>query len=312
MRHLFQPPARLDSILAPSVSAARASLSRRDLMRLAAVGGVVFASGLPGRVLAAGTDDFYFVQLSDLHWGFADPKVNPDTKASLEKAIAAINAANPQPDFIVFTGDLTHMTKDPVERRKRMTEVKAMLGGLTNRNHVYLAGEHDAGGDRGAAFMEVFGKLTQTFDHKGLHFIALDNVSDPKAALGDQQLAWLAADLKGRDPATPIVVLAHRPLFDLKPEWDWATKDGAQAVALLQPFQHVTVFYGHVHQEITHQDGNVLHVSARSAMYPLPAPGSQPKKAPLPWNAAASDHGIGWRGIETASDAVTFEDHPTV
>jgi hypothetical protein len=287
-------------------------ISRRSLMGLAALGaGVVFASALPGRrVLAAGMDDFYFIQLSDLHWGFDDPKVNPDTKGSLEKTIAAVNAAERQPDFIVFTGDLTHLTKDPQERRKRMTEVKAMLGGLENKNHVYLAGEHDAGADAGKAFMEVFGKLNYTFDHKGIHFIALDNASDTK--LGDAQLQWLAAGLKGRDADAPIVVFAHRPLFDLKPEWDWATKDGAQAVALLQPFKHVTVFYGHVHQEISKQDGNVMHVSARSAMYPLPTPQTPGKKTPLPWNAAASDHGIGWREIETGSPMLKVEDHPTV
>jgi hypothetical protein len=284
--------------------------SRRDLLRIAAFGGIAFASGLPGFTARAGAPDFYFVQLSDLHWGFADPKVNPDTKASLEKAIAAINAASPQPDFIVFTGDLTHMTKDPVERRKRMTEVKAMLGTLTTKTHVTLAGEHDAGGDRGAAFQEVFGKLNQSFDHKGIHFVALDNASDPKGAIGTAQLEWLAADLKAHDADTPLVVLAHRPLFDLKRDWDWFTPDGAEAVALLRPFRNVTVFYGHVHQEITHPDGNVLHVSARSAMYPLPAPGAQPKKAPLPWNAAAQDHGIGWRQVETATP-IRFDDHPT-
>ncbi|HVM84862.1 MAG TPA: metallophosphoesterase [Candidatus Binatia bacterium] len=295
-----------------SILSTRFGMSRRDLMRLTAVGGVVFASGLPGRRLAAATDDFYFVQLSDLHWGFADPKVNPDTKASLEKAIAAVNAVSPQPDFIVFTGDLTHLTKDPAERRKRMTEVKAMLGGLANQNHLYLAGEHDAGADHGAAFLETFGKLNYTFDHKGLHFIALDNVSDPQPQLGEAQLEWLAADLKGRDPAAPIVVLAHRPLFDLKPEWDWATKDGAKAVAMLQSFQHVTVFYGHVHQELSHQDGNVLHISARSAMYPLPSPPTPGKKAPLPWDASASDHGIGWRVVATGSEPLKLESHPTV
>jgi 3',5'-cyclic AMP phosphodiesterase CpdA len=284
--------------------------NRRALLKIAAFGGVAFASGLPGFRPSAATPDFYFVQLSDLHWGFADPKVNPDTKASLEKAIAAINGASPQPDFIVFTGDLTHMTKDPAERRKRMTEVKAMLGTLSNQTHVYLAGEHDAGGDRGEAFQEVFGKLNQSFDHKGFHFIALDNASDPKGALGTAQLEWLAADLKAHDAETPLIVLAHRPLFDLKRDWDWFTPDGAAAVELLRPYRNVTVFYGHVHQEITHPDGNVTHISARSAMYPLPAPGTQPKKAPLPWDAAAKDHGIGWRQVETATP-VRFDDHPT-
>jgi 3',5'-cyclic AMP phosphodiesterase CpdA len=285
--------------------------SRRDLLRLSALAGVVFASGLPGYAWAAGAGDFYFVQLSDLHWGFADPKVNPDPKASLERAIAAVNAMNPQPDFIVFTGDLTHMTKDAAERRKRMAEVKAMLAGLKTQKHVYLAGEHDAMADFGAAFQQVFGPLHQSFDHKGLHFITLDNVSDPRGVIGEAQLAWLAADLQGRDPAAPIVVLTHRPLFDLKPDWDWHTADGGKALALLQPFRNVTVFYGHVHQENRHMTGNITHLAARSAMYPLPAPGAQPKKAPLPWDAAAKDHGIGWRGIATAEGMIEATDYPT-
>jgi hypothetical protein len=36
-----------------------------------------------------------------------------------------------------------------------------------------------------------------------------------------------------------------------------------------------------------------------------------PKKAPLPWNAGAADHGIGWRGIERAQAMFEIEDHPT-
>lgn len=287
-------------------------ISRRHLMRLAAVGGVVFASRLSLRSSAAAMEEFYFVQLSDLHWGFADPKANPDPKGTLEKSIAAINAAPEQPDFIVFTGDLTHKTDDPAERRKRMTEVKAMLDGLKVKRHIYLPGEHDAGADAGQAFQEVFGPLHQAFDHKGLHFIALDNASDPKGFVGDAQLAWLAADLKQQSPDQPLVVLAHRPLFDLKPDWDWATADGAKVTAQLAPFKKATIFYGHIHQQNTHMDGNITHVGARSAMYPLPAPGATPKKAPLPWDAAAADHGVGWREIERDDVALKIDDHATV
>jgi hypothetical protein len=46
------------------------AIDRRQFLKLAGLGGVVFASGLPGVTLAAGQDDFYFVQLSDTHWGF--------------------------------------------------------------------------------------------------------------------------------------------------------------------------------------------------------------------------------------------------
>ncbi|HSE74842.1 MAG TPA: hypothetical protein VLB05_10040, partial [Dongiaceae bacterium] len=90
-------------------------------MRLAAIGGgVVFASRLVPKALAA--DEFYFVQLSDTHWGFQDPKANPDPRASLTSAVAAVKALSQAPDFVVFTGDLTHKTDDGAERRKRMAE----------------------------------------------------------------------------------------------------------------------------------------------------------------------------------------------
>ena len=68
------------------------------------------------------------------------------------------------------------------------------------QNVRFMPGEHDASLDHGEAFKEFFGATHYTFDHKGVHFIALDNVSDPARALGDEQLAWLQADLaKQRD-----------------------------------------------------------------------------------------------------------------
>ncbi len=115
-----------------------------------------------------------------------------------------------------------------------------------------MPGEHDASLDAGEAYKEFFGAPHCTFDHKGVHFIALDNVSDPGAKLGDEQLAWLAADLKQRKPDDRIVVLTHRPLFALQPQWDWTTADGAKAIELLMPFKNVVVFYGHIHQEHHH------------------------------------------------------------
>ena len=149
-----------------------------------------------------------------------------------------------------------------------------------------MPGEHDASLDKGEAFKEFFGATHYTFDHKGVHFIALDNVSDPAAKLGDEQLAWLAADLKQRKTDDRIVVLTHRPLFDLKPDWDWTTADGAKAIELLMPYQNVVVFYGHIHQENHHMTGHIAHHAAKSLIFPLPAPGSQPKRTPLPYDAA--------------------------
>jgi plastocyanin len=279
-------------------------LARRHFLQLAAFGGVTFASGL--RALARGEDDFYFVQLSDSHWGF-EGAPNPDARGTLPKAIEAVNALREAPDFVIFTGDLTHTTDDPRERRRRMAEFREIAGRLSVKTVRFIPGEHDASLDNGRAFQELFGPTHYSFDHKGVHFIALDNVSDPSARLGDEQLRWLAEDLKAQPAERPIVVFAHRPLFDLYPAWDWATRDGDQAIALLTPHRQVTVFYGHIHQEHHHSTGHIAHHSAKSLIFPLPAPGSQPKRVPVAWDPAQPYRGLGWREVEAQEGGTRYE-----
>src|SRR5438876_18593 len=72
---------------------------------------------------SGGREDFFFLQLSATHWGFAGPP-NPQADMTLKTAVATINSVAVQPDFIVFTGDLTHTTDDGAVRRKRMSEFK--------------------------------------------------------------------------------------------------------------------------------------------------------------------------------------------
>ena len=297
---------------------------RRAFVKLTGLGtvGVVFASALPrvataqasrGASTRTATEDFFFLQLSDTHWGFEGPP-NPDAKGTLEKAVRSINALSQRPDFIVFTGDLTHTTDDPIERRKRMNEFRQIVSRLDVKDLRFMPGEHDASLDGGKAYGELFGKTHYTFDHKGIHFIVLDNVSDPHGAIGAEQLAWLESDLAQQRPEAPIVVFTHRPLFDLAPEWDWATPDGARAVDLLMSHRNVTVFYGHIHQEHHQMTGHIAHHAATSLMFPLPAPRSQPKRAPIPWDPAEPYRGLGFRDVraEAAKAAYAITEHPVV
>src|SRR6202795_3223022 len=117
---------------------------RREFLKLAGLGGgVVFASSLWGGALAGTTEEFHFVQLSDTHWGFEGPP-NPDAKGTLKKAVAAVNSLGEQPDFVMFTGDLTHTTDDPAVRRKRLAEFKEIVGELNARTVRFMPGEHGA------------------------------------------------------------------------------------------------------------------------------------------------------------------------
>ena len=242
-------------------------------------------------------EDFSFVQLTDTHWGFNNPAINPDWAGTLKKAIADINSLDPQPDFVMVTGDLTHTTDDPKERRKRLSEFRDMIQQLKVKDVRFIPGEHDAGLDQGAAYKEFFGETHYVFEHKGVHFIAIDNASDPTSSIGDVQLQWLGDELKKLDKKARIVVFTHRPLFDLYPAWDWWTRDGAKAIELLKPYQKVAVFYGHIHQDNSYWDGNITERAGHGMMYPLPAPGSVPKKAPVPWAPAQPYKGLGFRSV---------------
>ena len=284
-------------------------MQRRDFLALSALGGgAVFASALAGCAdmpSGSGSKEFYFVQLSDTHWGYTGP-ANPDSAVTLRKAVSAVNGLEVPPDFIVFTGDLTHTTDDPVERRRRLAEFKSIIADLKVTKVHLIPGEHDASLDHGAAYKEYFGDPFYAFDHQGVHFIALDNVSDPGAKIDDVQMQWLKADLARLNKQAPIVVLTHRPLFDLAPKWDWATRNGAEVVELLLPYQNVTVFYGHIHQEHHHMTGHIAHHSAKSLIFPLPAPGSQDKRTPLPWDSSQPYKGLGFREVEVSSQGTCF------
>lgn len=298
--------------------------NRRDFMKLTALGGgVVFLSGLtmPGLGYAkarlagksAAAEDFFFIQLSDTHWGYQGP-ANPEAANTLKKTVDAVNDLEQTPDFIIFTGDLTHTTDDPAERRRRMTEFKAIVAGLKVRELHFIPGEHDASLDNGAAFKEMFGPTHYSFDHKGTHFVTLDNVSDPGASIGDEQLAWLAADLAKQARDARIVVFTHRPLFDLVPKWDWTTRDGAKAIDVLLPYPNVVVFYGHIHQENHYMTQHIPHHSAKSLIFPLPAPGSQDKRTPLPWDSTAPFKGLGFREVEAQAAPIAYKvaEYPVV
>jgi 3',5'-cyclic-AMP phosphodiesterase len=228
--------------------------------------------------------DFTFLQISDSHVGFAKP-ANPDAKATYQEAVSKIVAMPVKPDFIIHTGDITQLSKD-----SEFDDADQIIK-QTGLTVFHVPGEHDMLDEgQGKAFLARYGKGTQgagwhSFDHKGVHFVALINVVNLKAggmgSLGPEQLQWLKNDLAGRPSSQPIVVFAHIPLWTVYADWGWGTDDAAQALTLLKRFGSVTVLNGHIHQITQKVEGNVHFHTARSTAFPQPVGGQGPSPGPL-------------------------------
>jgi len=238
--------------------------------------------------------DFNFVQISDSHIGFNKP-ANVDVTATLQAAVDKIDASPLKPEFLIHTGDLTHLAK--------ASEFDTMYGVLQAsrvRDVFFVPGEHDVTGDDGKLYRERYAKQAKgggwySFDHKGVHFIGLNNVVQLEGLgnLGAEQLAWLAGDVKGLPASTPLVIFAHIPLWSVYPAWGWGTRDGAQALSYVKRFGSVTVLNGHIHQTVQKIEGNVTFHTAMSTAFPQPAPGAAAAPGPMKVPAGELRHVLG-------------------
>jgi len=253
---------------------------------------------LLGRHSGEAVTPFSFIQLSDAHVGFNGPPDPMGTKA-FERAVEMVNALPHQPDLVLFTGDLTHDSEDKDVHAKRMANFREIAGRLKTKKLMCVPGEHDAGLDGGALFRDNFGSSNYSFDHRGVHFIALDNVSRAKPEVGAEQLAWLKKDLARFSKSAPIVVFTHRPLFDLNPEWEWFTIDGDDVMNALAGYENVTVLYGHIHRDDEHHEGHVHHYAARSLIFAFPEP-TAPAKKPYPFDKDQPFKRLGIRVLSAA------------
>src|SRR5271168_2935497 len=252
------------------------------------VSGGVLGSRILSPISASAADasmaDFCFVQISDSHIGFNKP-ANTDVVGTLKQAIAKINALPMAPDFILHTGDLSHLS-EPEEFDTLDQVLKTANAGQI----FYVPGEHDVVSDTGKEFRARYGKGTKgsgwfSFDQKGVHFIGLVNVMNIAEGalgnLGEDQLAWLKDDVSGLSSSTPIVVFAHVPLWSIYPKWGWGTQDAEQALGYLKRFGSVTVLNGHIHQTFKKVEGNITFHTATSTAFPQPKPGAAPKPGPM-------------------------------
>jgi 3',5'-cyclic AMP phosphodiesterase CpdA len=305
----------------------KSQISRRSALKCLAYGGAGTLFTLSGGVLApldlalAGQRDSgsgragrpLFLQISDTHIGFAK-EANPDVTATLTQTIALANALPEQPNLTIHTGDITHLSKS-----EEFDLAQQMLAGLHSGDLHTVPGEHDTTDPSASEYFSRFGQRSEnrgyySFDHAGVHFLALINVLQFKAGglgtLGTEQLSWAIADLKARSASTPIVVFAHMPLWTIYEPWGWGTDDAAPLVAQLRRFGSVTVLNGHIHQIVQKVEGNITYHTARSTAYPQPVAGEGAGPGPLkvPPDELAKMLGITNVALVKHAPGLTLED----
>ena len=287
-------------------------LSRRRALQCLAFGGAGTLFALSGGVLAPldlavaasrreeGLGKPLFVQLSDTHIGF-HKDANPDVNGTLSSTIELVNGLKEQPALILHTGDITHLSKP-----EEFDTAQQMLGRLRTRELHTVPGEHDVADATVTEYFNRFGKASNnkgyySFDHAGVHFVALVNVLQAKDGgagyLGEEQLAWVKQDLDARTASTPVVVFAHMPLWNIYEPWGWRTSDSEALLSDLRRFGSVTVLNGHIHQIVQKVEGNITFHTARSTAYPQPAPGEGPGPGPLKVPAQELAHRLGMTSV---------------
>src|SRR5216684_4255842 len=87
-----------------------------------------------------------FIQISDSHMGFNKP-ANPDVVATLKAAVDKINALPVVPEFMLHTGDISHLSKP-----EEFDTVEQILKSAKPKDTFYVPGEHDVLNDDGKQY----------------------------------------------------------------------------------------------------------------------------------------------------------------
>jgi predicted MPP superfamily phosphohydrolase len=271
-------------------------LDRRGFLKVSATAAAAaMAYGLaphsfqPVRVThAAAPEGFRFAYISDSH--LYERKINERFVRQLLRAVDDVNALQPQPDFVLYGGDLAQLGQ-PAELELGAAILKELKAPVR-----MMVGEHDWFLDMGVLWRSLFGEPTYSFDHKGVHFVVLnsileedfwterkltpmermktvaglDNNAQRPFMVGQEQREWLQKDLASISSSTPLVVFSHSPLYKLYKGWNFWTDDADEVQAILRRFAHVTVLHGHTHQLLTNRIGNIMFHGMLSTAWPWP------------------------------------------
>lgn len=202
--------------------------------------------------------------MTDLHLSARMPVSGrqPDTVAVLSRAVQAIRAMRPAPDFVAISGDLTD-AGDP----DSYALLRDMLAEMPAPVHLAL-GNHD----RRGPFHQVFGSpgadhaWSQDVLHGSLHVITLDTLvpGQVAGALDPGQLDFLQRALD-RYPGRDKLLVLHHPPRMADTDLPWTSLDVESTEALrraLAGYPVAGILSGHVHiNRVSHWYGVPVFIS---------------------------------------------------
>lgn len=200
-----------------------------------------------------------FVHLTDLHVSHPDandPKDKSKSRAALERVVGIINAMDPQPEFVVASGDLTNTGN--VASYGLVRDLLAPL-----KSPVVMAmGNHDLRAEFRTVFGPEAGDAPYFHDavHGGLHVITLDTKVPERVAgaICDAQFQFLS-DALGRHVDLPKLIIMHHPPRVDDDGLPWGTIDMGSTNRLaetLKGHQIAGILSGHIHiNQIHHWHG---------------------------------------------------------
>jgi 3',5'-cyclic-AMP phosphodiesterase len=229
---------------------------------------LVAGAALAALPLAARADDsFSFVHLTDTH-------IQPERHAAdgCAACFEQINRVNP--DFAIVGGDLVF---DAVEvgaaRAKQVFDLwKKAARNLQAPLH-YVIGNHDVFGTKTSSgvsrddpgygkhmYEDLVGRRFYAFEQRGWRFIVLDSIAiTPDGSyvgrIDEEQIAWLAAELRTLSKSQPLVVATHIPLATAFPRFIelpvpiemMTVTNGRDVLDMLWPYNLKAVLQGHTH-----------------------------------------------------------------
>ncbi len=211
----------------------------------------------------AGNSGFYFVQITDTHWGDGD---------NLQKTKTAITAINNLPvpiEFVVHTGDMT---------TRKMEDQILIDSGLNIMKTCkfpvyYVPGNNDITEknfkQQTALYVKNFGEINHRIDNENISITTLLNIEykDSTGKVIYDPLSKLDSLLKTKPQSLPTLIFQHCPTTDdfygNVFHQGWPSDKLTQFQKLCEKYNVQGIFTGHFHRGELHWIGQIpLFVSA--------------------------------------------------